>query len=182
MKPPEFNSQRINKIAYIIQYNPEGVVQLLEGYGLEVPPTPEALLEATQQLIRDKGRPVIHDLLQLHPDKHLLLKASGNDEETPAPCPNCQHDTYEPEPEIDIYNLSTRELEKYYQSLKQRLRDDPEDELALADLDLVIAELKYRRAQQPAAAPSPSKPKNTEGKQLAFLGLAFVLGVIVAKL
>lgn len=65
--------QKINRINYIVQENPEGVASLLDKEGIEVPGNLTELIWRTKEWVSKNGKPAIMKLLQEHPEKDLLL-------------------------------------------------------------------------------------------------------------
>lgn len=65
--------QKINRINYIVQENPEGVANLLGKEGIAIPNNLTELIWRTKEWVSKNGRPAILKLLQEHPEKDLLL-------------------------------------------------------------------------------------------------------------
>lgn len=64
-----------SRIDYIVFGNPRDVKRLVYDYGYEPPKSLPDLSEAVRQLIRQRGKKVVVDLVKLHPDREAFLAA-----------------------------------------------------------------------------------------------------------
>jgi len=71
-------TNKINRINYIVQENPEGVAELLQKEGYQIPKKLSALIELTKSWISRDGKSAILKLLSKHPEKDAILTASGH--------------------------------------------------------------------------------------------------------
>lgn len=62
-----------SRIDYITFGNPGEVRKLITRYGYEPPSSLADLSDAVKELIRQEGKKVVADLVQLHPDKEAIL-------------------------------------------------------------------------------------------------------------
>ena len=97
------------RIPYIVYGNPSGVRKLIHSYGFEVPENIHDLVDAARELISLERRDAVLDLIQLHPDKGAILKATEQDSFCGACssysynsednyCTGCGHMNYDDEP------------------------------------------------------------------------------------
>lgn len=68
---------KINRIEYIVQENPEGVADLLQKEGYRTPRDIGSLIQMTKGWISKKGKPAVIQLLHVHPERDAILSSIG---------------------------------------------------------------------------------------------------------
>ncbi|MBS1635372.1 MAG: hypothetical protein JST26_05570 [Bacteroidetes bacterium] len=137
-----------NRIDYIVLQKPSDAAGILEKYGYEPPQKPEDLVKAVKLLVRKKGEPVIQDLINIHPEKKLILEATGHNSEESNFC-GC-HSAYSGDTKdlLDkLSELSADDLTKFYDDLKKQSKDKPDDKVLMSQVETVWDELKRRKKQ-----------------------------------
>ena len=189
-----------NRIDYIVYHNADDVSNLLEQYGFEAPENPKHLVEAIKELTRKKGRKVIKELLQLHPDKDAILKVSKSDEDNFCGacssdsyntegnyCKSCGHSNYAGSGTEDSFlsqfeNYSDKELERYYQTIVKKSNANPQDKNLAQEVQMVWNEVRTRKLALKKVETPKSEPSNgfriTKDELLLF-GVVFIAGALV---
>lgn len=165
-----------NRIDYIVLQKPFEAAKIVEKYGYEAPAKVNELSKAVKLLVRKKGEPVIKDLINIHPEKKLILEMSGHKTEESDFC-GCQSSyTGETKALLDkLSELSVEELNKTYDELKTETKSKPDDKKLLAELETVWDELKRRKKQTEKIQTSQ---ENSVWLKIAFGVLA---GIIIGK-
>lgn len=159
-----------NKIDYIVLQKPSEAAKIVEKYGYEAPPKADELVKAVKLLVKRKGEPVIRDLINIHPEKKLILEVSGHKSNEDSYC-GC-HSAYSGETKelLDkLSELSVDDLTKLYDETKKESKENPEDKTLMAQVETVWDELKRRKKQT----------EKIEQKQESGLWLKVAVGVIV---
>lgn len=159
-----------NRIDYIVLQKPSEAAKIVEKYGYEAPPKVNELVKSMKMLVKRKGEPVIKDLINIHPEKKLILEVSGHKSDESNYC-GC-HSAYSGETKdlLDkLSELSVEDLTKLYDDTKKQSKDNPEDKTLMAQVETVWDELKRRKKQT----------EKIEKKQENGLWLKVAVGVIV---
>ncbi|HSH67854.1 MAG TPA: hypothetical protein VLB84_19085 [Bacteroidia bacterium] len=159
-----------NRIDYIVLQKPTEAAKIVEKYGYEAPPKVNELVKSVKMLVKRKGEPVIMDLINIHPEKKLILEVSGHKSDESNYC-GC-HSAYSGETKdlLDkLSELSVDDLTKLYDDTKKQSKDNPEDKTLMAQMETVWDELKRRKKQT----------EKIEKKQENGLWLKVAVGVIV---
>jgi hypothetical protein len=67
-----------NRINYIVLQKPTEAAKILEKYGYEAPKKKEELPRAMKLLVKKKGEAIIKDLINIHPERDLILQVTGH--------------------------------------------------------------------------------------------------------
>lgn len=159
-----------NRIAYIVLQRPTESAKIVEKYGYEAPDKVCELVKAMKLLVKKKGEPVIKELINIHPEKKLILEVSGHKSNEDSYC-GC-HSAYSGETKelLDrLSELSVDDLTKLYDDTKKQSKDNPEDKTLMAQVETVWDEIKRRKKQT----------DKIEQKQENGLWLKVAVGVIV---
>lgn len=192
-----------NRIDYIVYHNPEKVSDLLDGYGFEVPDNPTHLAEAMRELVRRRGRKIIKELIEIHPDKQAILKL--NTDTTKSVCESCQNDSYNNEENLcnscgyskyrglgDQYsfinqfeNYKLPELQNYYNRILKESNKNPNDKSLAQEVQLVWNELRTRKAiakKQAEYTPTNERLRFAPTKEdLIIAGIIFFTGIVIGN-
>lgn len=165
-----------NRIDYIVLQKPSDAAKIVEKYGYEPPVKVDELVKVVKLLVKKKGEPVIKELINIHPEKKLILEVSGHKSDESNFC-GC-HSSYSGETKelLDkLSDLSVDDLTKLYDETKKDSKDKPEDKTLLAQVDTIWDELKRRKKQT-------KKIESTqENNQMLKMALAVLAGVIIGK-
>lgn len=159
-----------NRIAYIVLQKPTESAKIVEKYGYEAPKKVCELVKAMKLLVKKKGEPVIKELINIHPEKKLILEVSGHKSNEDSYC-GC-HSAYSGETKelLDkLSELSVDDLTKLYDDTKKQSKENPEDKTLMAQVETVWDEIKRRKKQT----------EKIEKKQENGLWLKVAVGVIV---
>lgn len=193
-----------NKIDYIVFGNPSGAKKLLFEKGYQPLANIQHTAQAIKQLVKKEGRQLIKELIQIHPDKALILKTTGALEDSF--CGACSNYTYVPETNscsscghsnfntsaIDVgdildqlVNMNTSEMETYYKEILGKSNKDPKD-LNLADeVQIVWNELRQRKTKDLQEKDSNEKKEVTtllfSERGVIILGLTLVAGILIGS-
>lgn len=170
-----------NRIDYIVLQKPKESAQILEKYGYEAPREIQDLAGAVKQLVKRKGEPVIKDLLQIHPERDLILEVTGHNSEESDFC-GCQSSYYTEDTKqlLDkLSDMSVDDLTRYYDDTKQKVKDNPSDKVAVSEVETVWDELKRRKKQNEKLEKTNQE---TDQSHWLKLGLAFLGGIVIAKI
>lgn len=159
-----------NRIDYIVLQRPSEAAKIVEKYGYEAPGKVDDLVKSVKLLVKKKGEPVIKELINIHPEKKLILEVSGhkNNEDSYCGC----HSAYSDETKklLDkLSELSVDDLTKLYDEIKKESQEKPEDKDLMAQVETVWDEIKRRKKQT----------EKIEKKQENGLWLKVAVGVIV---
>lgn len=200
MKQSETHTLGQNRIDYIVYHNASAVSHLLEQYGFEAPKNPTHLAEAIKELTRKKGRKVIKELIQLHPDKEAILKLTAPEEDNFCGacsndsyntegnfCKACGHSNYSGTGDEDSFlsqfeNYKDRELERYYQTIVKKSNANPQDKNLAQEVQMVWNEIRTRKlALKKEEATQTETPKNFSitKDELILFGVVFIAGALV---
>lgn len=138
-----------NRIDYIVLQKPSEAAKIVEKYGYEAPPKVNELVKSVKMLVKRKGEPVIKDLINIHPEKKLILEVSGHKSDESNYC-GC-HSSYSGETKelLDkLSELSVEDLTKLYDDTKKQSKEKPDDKELMAQVETVWDELKRRKNKQ----------------------------------
>lgn len=188
-----------NRIDYIVYHNTDAVSNLLEEYGFEAPKHPKHLAEAIKELTRKKGRKVIKELIQLHPDKEAILKSST--EKQQKSCDACSNDSYNTEGNYctscghsnyiglgnedsflsQFEDYKDKELERYYKTIVKKSNANPKDKNLAQEVQMIWNEIRTRKLaiKQEETKPEPSKRFSVTKDELILFGVVFIAGALV---
>lgn len=159
-----------NRIDYIVLQQPAQAAKVIEKYGYQAPPKTDELVKAVKLLVKKKGEPVIKDLINIHPEKKLILELSGHKSDEDSYC-GC-HSAYSDQTKAlldKLSELSVDDLSKLYDEVKKESKEKPEDKNLMAQVETVWDEIKRRKKQT----------EKIEQKQENGLWLKVAIGVIV---
>lgn len=159
-----------NRIEYIVLQKPSEAAKIVEKYGYEAPPKVDELVKAVKLLVKKKGEPVIKELINIHPEKKLILEVSGHKSNEDNYC-GC-HSAYSDETKAlldKLSELSVDDLTKLYDDIKKESKEKPEEKDLMAQVETVWDEIKRRKKQT----------EKIEKKQENGLWLKVAVGVIV---
>jgi hypothetical protein len=139
---------RINRINYIVQENPEGVASTLKGEGINPSSDIKELTGQTKAWIQKEGKTAVVKLLQVHPEKRAILSAhqSGfvnyggcgcKSSFDGSPCPCSSKSSYSVDGLSDLEAMDERELGLHYKDLKRLLKQFPDDEELRKEVETV---------------------------------------------
>lgn len=191
-----------NKIAYIVYSRQNKARELVQSYGYEAPKDVHSLVETVKLLVKKKGRKVIKDLIQIHPDKKAILKFAKPNEDNF--CGGCGNSTYIPEDNycggcghvnftgstdigkfLDrLVEMNTEELEKYYQDIFKKANDNPQDTQLADEVQLVWNELRQRMnlpEKEEEKSEENSFCKHLVKSELAIAGVILVTGILIGS-
>jgi uncharacterized protein YecT (DUF1311 family) len=189
-----------NRIDYIVYHNSDAVSNLLEQYDFEAPENPKHLAEAIKELTRKKGRKVIKELLQLHPDKEVILKlnvpkedgfcgACSNDSYNNENnyCTTCGHSNYTGSGNEDSFlsqfeSYKDKELERYYQKIVKKSNANPKDKNLAQEVQMVWNEIRTRKLtlkKEDEPKPETSKSFSITKDEMILFGVVFIAGALV---
>lgn len=169
-----------NKIDYIVFHKPHDSARLLEKHGYEAPGKVEDLAAAVKKLVQRKGEIAVKDLIQLHPEKKLILELTGHNSDESGYC-GC-NSSYVGDLKdyiVKLPSMTIAELTDLYEDAKKNASASPEDKTLMAQVEIIWTELKRRRQQEDADKVSK---KITEERFYLYLALAFCAGVVLSKL
>lgn len=189
-----------NRIDYIVYHNATEVSLLLENYGFAAPENPIYLAEAIKELTRKKGRKVIKELIQLHPDKDAILKL--NEAKEDSFCGACSNDSYNTEGNFckacghsnyagagdeksflsQFENYKDRELERYYQTIVKKSNAAPQDKNLAQEVQMVWNEIRTRKLalkKEETTKPAVTKSFSITKDELILFGVVFIAGALV---
>lgn len=165
-----------NRIDYIVLQKPTDAARILDKYGYDPPKKPEELVKAMKLLVRKKGEPAVKELINIHPEKQLILEASGHNSDESNYC-GC-HSSYSGETKdlLDkLSELSVDDLSKLYDEVKKQSKDKPEDKPLMARVETVWDELKRRRKQ------TKKIQENQENGLWLKIAIGVLAGIIIGK-
>ena len=155
-----------NRIEYVVYGNPVEAARMLENYGYEAPKDDKELAMAVKELVRKKGRKVIKDLILIHPDRNIILKLNKEKEDSYCGvcsnysynqednyCGICGHSNYTGDLDVGSYikqllDMTTDELEGYYQDILKQSNEKPKDTGLTEELHLIWNELRKRKVSE----------------------------------
>ena len=178
-KRSRYTQKRIDYIAY---GNPSGVRKVIYGQGYDPPRNIHELVDATQELVRKKGRKVLKELIKAHPDRRLILKLENPKEDNF--CSACNSYFYNGEDNFcgvcgfSHYNqegnnkdflarligMGSKELEIYYQNLQEKAGNEPADTNLAKEIELAWSELRNRKQTENS---EDKQPENNGGFKYA---------------
>lgn len=169
-----------NRIDYIVLQKPSDAAKIVEKYGYEAPKKVEDLVKSIKLLVKRKGEPVIKELINIHPEKKLILEVSGHNTDESNFC-GC-HSSYSGETKdlLDkLSELSVDDLTKLYDDTKKQVQDHPDDKTLPAQVETIWDELKRRKKQ---TEKQQKKSDESLQNQWLKLGVAFLVGIVIAKI
>ena len=193
-----------NKIAYIVYSKQKEARELVNNYGYEDPKDVHSLVETVKLLVKKKGRKVVKDLIQIHPDKKAILKYSQPEEDNF--CGACGNSTYIPEDNYcggcghvnftgstdigkflnRLENLDTEALEKYYREILNKANKSPEDNRLADEVQLVWNELRQRmegikKEKEEEKTEENSFYKHVKKSELTIAGVILLTGILIGS-
>lgn len=169
-------SKAQNRIDYIVLQKQAEVAKILNKYGYEPPNKPEELVKAVKLLVRKKGEPIIKELIKIHPEKQLILEATGHNADESNFC-GC-HSAYSGETKelLDkLSELSVDDLSKLYDDIKKQSKDNPQDKPLMAQVETVWDEIKRRKKQ------TQKIQENQENGLWLKIAIGVLAGIIIGK-
>lgn len=172
-----------NKIDYIVYHNPSASADLLSSFGYEPPKKVVDLAVAVKQLIRKKGEPVIKELLMIHPERRVLLEMTGHNpdanESNFCGCQSSYTGELKDYTSTKLSEVSDQDLADLYEDAKRQSKTSPTDKMLMAQVESIWDELKRRKKGKEQKAYSGGEDSE---KRLLYLAVAFLAGVVLAKL
>lgn len=188
-----------NRIDYIVFHNTDAANNLLFDYGFEKIESQQHLSKAVKELVKNKGRKVIKDLLAIHPDKAAILQVNTvADAKCPACsnnafakaenyCKSCGHSNYAGSGDEDSFlsqfsSYDDKGLENYYKGIVKRSNDAPEDKNLAQEVQMVWNELRKRKESKPepkTATQEDQKGIHISKDEMLLFGVVFIAGVLV---
>ena len=188
-----------NRIDYIVFHNTDAANNLLFDYGFEKIESQQHLSQAVKELVKNKGRKVIKDLLAIHPDKAAILQVNSvEDAKCPACnnnafakaenyCKSCGHSNYSGSGDEDSFlnqfsSYDDKGLENYYKGIVKRSNDAPEDKNLAQEVQMVWNELRKRKESKPepkTATQEDQKGIHISKDEMLLFGVVFIAGVLV---
>lgn len=165
-----------NRIDYIVLQKPGEAAKILDKYGYDPPKKSEELVKAMKLLVRKKGEPVVKELINIHPEKQLILEASGHNSDESNYC-GC-HSAYSGETKdlLDkLSELSVDDLSKLYDDVKKQSKDKPEEKSLIAQVETVWDELIRRKKQ------TKKIQENQENGLWLKIAIGVLAGIIIGK-
>jgi len=140
-----------NRIDYIVYGNPKGVRSLIYQEGYEVPKNLSELSQATKLLVQKRGKNFIQKLVQIHPDKKIILQLSKGKKD--CGCRACGYLSYTGSSDKNDFldrleTMNLNELEKYYRNLNRESRAKPNDRNLEEEVRLVWEEIRQRKRSE----------------------------------
>lgn len=151
-----------NRIAYIVYGNPKATRQLIDQHGYQAPKQEHELVGATKQLVLKKGRSVVKELLQIHPDRDAILSLEQSKEDSycgacssygyvpeTQQCKGCGYASYTGENQFvdQLIDMSILELERLYQNTVSKANKDPKNTDLSEEVRLLWNELRKRKKE-----------------------------------
>lgn len=197
-----------NRIAYIVYGNPDGARKFLFDQGYHPPKNIHDLVHATKELVKTKGKTIVPLLLNVHPEKELILKlnqpqnkhgedsfcgACGSSSFNPESnfCGACGSSNFSGDSSLDVgdyidqlVDMTTSQLEKHYQEVLAASNKKPEDLSLMEEVQLVWNELRQRKlnAEIPKQEVAKDKDRFTVSKDgVVILGLTLAAGVLIGS-
>ena len=188
-----------NRIDYIVFHNTDAANNLLFDYGFEKIESQQHLSQAVKELVKNKGRKVIKDLLAIHPDKAAILQVNTvADAKCPACsnnafakaenyCKSCGHSNYAGSGDEDSFlsqfsSYDDKGLENYYKGIVKLSNDAPEDKNLAQEVQMVWNELRKRKESKPepkTATQEDQKGIHISKDEMLLFGVVFIAGVLV---
>lgn len=168
-----------NRIEYIVLQKPSEAAKIVEKYGYEAPPAVDELVNTVKLLVKKKGEPVIKDLINIHPEKKLILEMSGHKSNEDSYC-GC-HSAYSDETKAlldKLSELSVDDLTKLYDDLKKEAKEKPEDKDLMAQVETVWDEVKRRKKQTEKIA---KKQEDGLWFKISIGTAGVIVGIIIGK-
>jgi len=169
-----------NRIEYIVFNNPKGAGKLVHEYGYIPPKNLLDLAETVKLLVKKRGKVFIKDLIKIHPEKEVILMASGHSDYDNY-CGGC-HSAYTGNSKKFMDTISEKsrdELEDLYDDIKEKANDSPENDEFREQLNVVwdiIQEKKEEKKKKEEEKSSLKVPK-----EWAFAGVALIVGIIIGS-
>ena len=166
---------KLNRIDYIVQSDPAKTNQILKQYGFEPIYHRNHLAQAIRQLIREKGRVVIRDLLLIHPDRKAILrlekpkqsilcascKKKVDEEQDDQYCSTCSEanflDSHEKGVKEQLSELSKPELKQIFNRMLNESNADPGNKQKDEMMQVVWNELRKREGKEDDSETTPKK-------------------------
>ena len=158
-----------NRIEYIVFGNVQGARELVHKYGYVPPKNIIALAGAVKQLAKKKGKDFIEELLKIHPEKEMILKANGHSAYDQY-CGGCQSSFFDEEKFSErLQEMSGKELEQYYDELLKRSNDDPANDTLRTQLNILWDAIK--QLEKPVEEEQEKKKRKSAHNSTQRIGL-----------
>ena len=169
-----------NRIDYIVYHQPFDAAKILEKHGYQAPKKAEELAKAVKLLIKKKGESAIKELIQIHPEKKLILELTGHNSDESSYCGCNSSYTGDLKDHLGkLPSMNISELTELYEEAKKKAKDTPTDNILMLQVETVWDELKRRRKQSET---ENEKMKNSSERFYLYMGLAFFAGIVIAKI
>lgn len=169
-----------NRIDYIVLQRPLEASKIVEKYGYQAPRKVNDLVKVIKLLVKRKGELVVKDLINIHPEKKIILEMSGHKSDESNFC-GC-HSSYSGEVKelLDhLSDLSVDDLTQLYEDTKKKSKEAPEDKALMAQVETVWDEFKRRKKQTEKLG--KQSQESTHNLWLKF-GLCFLAGIVIVKI
>ena len=102
-----------NVYTYIAKNNPKKAIELLDAYGYNYADTPDLGLS---QLVTAKGEKALKKIMEIHPDKDIILECFGTETDDLKPksiqdnycnCPSCRIAMHKHDPYLNASGATT---------------------------------------------------------------------------
>lgn len=177
-----------NRIEFIVHGNPEGARRIISKYGFRASNDKRELSRVMKQLVREKGKPVIKELLLIHPEKEIILKAAGYDSNELNYC-GCKHSSFMPEMSVEgilalAATLTDDQLKKALDAAKSKLSKDPKNKELKDVVDTLQKEYDSRQKKNENDKPKDEKADSmfTDKHFLVGAVIGIVVGIILTKI
>jgi|SRR4051812_42927075 len=169
-----------NRIDYIVLQRPLEASKIIEKYGYEAPRKVDELVSVVKLLIKKKGEPIIKELINIHPEKKIILEMSGHKSDESNFC-GC-HSSYTGEVKelLDhLADLSVADLTQLYEDTKKKSKETPDDKTLMAQVETVWDEVKRRKKQ---TEKTDKQTQDITNNIWLKMGLCFLAGIVISKL
>lgn len=177
---------KINRINYIVQENPNGVAETLLAEGINPSTELEVLTKQTKQWVQKAGKSAIIKLLQVHPEKAAILSANASEVKScdckssfdgsgcgckssfdGSACACSQKSSYSEDQLTELKEMNDKELQLHYQELKRLLKQFPDDEELQNEVETVWQFIRAKKSNASLANKENEKHLNKKGNQTA---------------
>ena len=191
-----------NRIDYIVYGNPRGARKLMDRHGYIPPNNLQDVSRAVKLLVKQKGKPFIKELLQIHPEKEAILNAAGKSTTEDSYC-GCSASSFtggcgckgsssyntkssKAEMEIDVGLLlsqmsfmTTADLEKALSMAKEQQKKNPSNKELSSVIDAMEKHLEQRKGKKndPTDKQASEKDKEDSKKDPFYTDKNFLMGL-----
>ncbi len=173
-----------NSIDYMVFHIPHIARKILVDCGYEPLDDPSDLAKAIKELIKIKGKPIIEELLQHHPDKKAIISVvkpkcstcqSEIKKNTCTSCSTSNEDSYwDNFRQVAIAEMSMTELEGNYQLALHSAKRQPTNHLHTVKAQAIKTEIDKRK--------SNNKGFSDKEKMIIAVLVSFSIGFLFGKL